>query len=103
MTKIGFGSRREEEAQAEYEDYIGKAVSISSHGDNYIGVLAEVNKDYLVLLPVVVPESLPTEPIKRRFRLETKTPARVNLPINSIFPVRREYLEEIVESTKSKS
>lgn len=98
MTQVGFHPRKDNEPGS-YESYKGKYVNITKEGISHVGLVMEVTREHILLCPILVSENLPGCPPKQTFRIETETPARINLPVSVIYPSRKEYLDEIVEES----
>ena len=96
---IGFGGE-EDDISTELEKYTGMYVSINARGGTHIGKLSKVERDHLSLLPVLIYEGFPGKEPVLRYRIEKNIPARIELPVDCVYPIRKKYLDEIVEHTK---
>ena len=96
------GKVERETVSADLENFKDKYVSIFSSGNSHYGKLVGIEKSHLVLLPCLVSEGFPGNPPVYKYRIEEEIPGRVELPVNSIFPTTREYLEELVKRNQDK-
>jgi len=105
MTKkaeIGFHERYKE---GKYASKIGELVRINTQNDNYIGILAGVDGEFLYLCPVLVREDLTINSTgesvraRPRARIEDRFPTQI--PLNFVGPIERlnkGYLRTLAQS-----
>lgn len=101
MTQSEFGLKPQSKNSGIYSRLADSYVKVNLPGFFMVGYLKETNTDALYLNPHIMNESLENA---TRLRLESEKDGVIPAPmIHSVTPIRKEYVDEILEYNQKKN